>query len=30
MDPGTERFSLDDRTDAIGVAELAKALQSVT
>ena len=28
--PGTERFPLDDRTDAIGVVELAKALQSVT
>src|ERR1035438_4584566 len=27
---GTERFSLDDRTDAIGVVELAKALQLVT
>jgi hypothetical protein len=27
--PGTERFSLDDRTDTIGVVELAKALQSV-
>jgi predicted AAA+ superfamily ATPase len=27
--PGTERFPLDDKTDAIGVVELAKALQSV-
>jgi hypothetical protein len=27
--PGTECFPLDDRTDAIGVVELAKALQSV-
>jgi len=27
--PGTERFPLDDKTDAIGVIELAKALQSV-
>jgi hypothetical protein len=28
--PGTERFPLDDKTDAIGVIELANALQSVT
>src|ERR1035441_5962799 len=28
--PGAERFPLDDRTDAIGVVELAKALQLVT
>jgi uncharacterized protein len=28
--PGTERFPLDEGTDAIGVVELAKALQSVT
>ena len=28
--PGAERFPLDDRTDAISVIELAKALQSVT
>jgi predicted AAA+ superfamily ATPase len=27
--PGTERFALDDTTDAIGVVALAKALQSV-
>jgi predicted AAA+ superfamily ATPase len=27
--PGTERFPLDDITDAIGVVELAKALQAV-
>jgi hypothetical protein len=27
--PGTERFPLDDITDAIGVIALAKALQSV-
>ena len=27
--PGTERFPLDDRTDAIGVIELAKAFQWV-
>jgi hypothetical protein len=27
--PGEERFPLDDRTDAIGVVELAKALHSV-
>jgi len=27
--PGTERFPLDDRTDAISVVELAKSLQSV-
>jgi hypothetical protein len=27
--PGSERFPLDDRTDAIGVVALAKALQSV-
>lgn len=27
--PGTERFPLDDTTDAIGVVELAKTLQSV-
>ncbi|MGD0901587.1 MAG: hypothetical protein ABR924_01470 [Terracidiphilus sp.] len=26
--PGSERFPLDDKTDAIGVVELAKALQS--
>jgi predicted AAA+ superfamily ATPase len=25
--PGSERFPLDDRTDAIGVIELSKALQ---
>jgi hypothetical protein len=28
--PGTERFPLDDKTDAIGVVELAKAFQSAT
>jgi hypothetical protein len=28
--PGTERFPLDNRTDAISVVKLAKALQSVT
>jgi hypothetical protein len=28
--PGTERFPLDVRTDAIGVVELARAFQSVT
>jgi hypothetical protein len=28
--PGTERFPLDDKTNAIGVVELAKALQAVT
>jgi len=28
--PGSERFPLDDRTDAIGVVELAEALQSFT
>jgi len=28
--PGTERSPFDDRTDAISVVELAKALQSVT
>jgi hypothetical protein len=28
--PGTEGFPLDDRTDAISVVELAKALLSVT
>jgi predicted AAA+ superfamily ATPase len=28
--PGTERFSLDDTTDAIGVIGLATALQSIT
>jgi hypothetical protein len=28
--PGTERFPLDNKTDAIGVAELAKSFQSVT
>src|SRR5271165_3913547 len=28
--PGTERFPLDDKTDAIGVVELARALQSDT
>jgi hypothetical protein len=27
--PGTERFPLDDKTNAIGVVELAKTLQSV-
>ena len=27
--PGTERFPLDDSTEAIGVVELAKALQSI-
>jgi predicted AAA+ superfamily ATPase len=27
---GTERFPLDDKTDAIGVVELAKSFQSVT
>jgi hypothetical protein len=26
--PGTERFPLDDITDAIGVVELAQALES--
>jgi len=26
--PGAERFPLDDRTDAIGVVELAKALSA--
>jgi hypothetical protein len=26
--PGTERFPLDDRTDAIGVVELARALDA--
>jgi hypothetical protein len=28
--PGTERFPLDDKTDAIGVVELARACHSVT
>jgi hypothetical protein len=28
--PGTERFPIDDKTDAIGVVELAKAFQSAT
>ena len=27
--PGSERFPLDDRTDAIGVVELARVLQSI-
>jgi hypothetical protein len=27
--PGAKRFPLDDRTDAIGVVELARAFQSV-
>jgi len=27
--PGTERFPLDDRTDAVGVIELAEAIQGV-
>ena len=29
VNPGTERFPLDDKTDAISVVELAKTLQSV-